>query len=77
MHVKRAVTGPLKEKDKTEITEDRPLVCSKGSEQEDSVAPNGGDYTENNVITLEASASKHPKIADGFVTEIQCGSTLL
>lgn len=41
-----------------------------------SVAPNWGDYTENNVILLQAPASAHPKIADGLVTNIWFASTL-
>ncbi len=40
------------------------------------MAPNCGDYKENNVIMLEAAASTHPKIADGLVTNIWFESTL-
>lgn len=43
----------------------------EGSPQEDAAWPsNRGDYTENNVIVLKASANTHPKIAEGLVTNI-------
>lgn len=65
-------------KKKHEIDFERLAVhLFEGGPQEDAAWPsNWGDYTENNVIMLKASANTHPKIAEGLVTNIWLDSTL-
>lgn len=65
-----------KKKDEIDLEGLATRLFEKGSTQEDAERPqNLGDYTENNVIMLKASANTHPEIAEGLVTNIWFEST--